>query len=60
MAENREQLSGFVREGLPQLEALLRDSRATAQQITELSESLTENPSRLIYQPSPSGVTIPP
>jgi phospholipid/cholesterol/gamma-HCH transport system substrate-binding protein len=60
VTENREQLSGFVREGLPQLEALLRDSRATAEQISALSQSLRENPSRLIYQPRTSGVTIPP
>jgi phospholipid/cholesterol/gamma-HCH transport system substrate-binding protein len=60
VGENRAQLSGFVRDGLPQLEALLRDSRAAAQQISELSESLRENPSRLIYQQPVTGVTIPP
>jgi len=60
VGENRAQLSGFVREGLPQLEALLRDSRAAAQQISELSESLRENPSRLIYQQPVTGVSIPP
>jgi phospholipid/cholesterol/gamma-HCH transport system substrate-binding protein len=60
VAENGEQLSGFVREGLPQVEALLRDSRAAAQQITELSRSLADNPSRLLYRPVPSGIEIPP
>jgi len=60
LGENRAQLSGFVREGVPQLEALLRDSRAAAQQISELSESLRENPSRLIYQQPVTGVSIPP
>ena len=59
-AENRAQLTGFVSEGLPQLEALLRDSRAAVRQIDDLSRSLNENPSRLIYQPAVSGVTIPP
>jgi len=59
-AENREQLHGFVAEGLPQLEALLRDSRAAAQQIGELSRGLSEDPSRLLYQPATGGVTIPP
>jgi phospholipid/cholesterol/gamma-HCH transport system substrate-binding protein len=58
--ENRAQLSSFVSEGLPQFQALLRDSRQAAQQIDRLSRSLNENPSRLIYQPQPSGVTIPP
>jgi phospholipid/cholesterol/gamma-HCH transport system substrate-binding protein len=58
--QNRDQLSAFVNEGLPQLEALLRDSRDAAQQISELSIGLRENPSRLIYQPPANGVTIPP
>jgi phospholipid/cholesterol/gamma-HCH transport system substrate-binding protein len=59
-AENRDQLSFFVSEGLPQFEALVRDGRAAAQQISELSRSLRENPSRLIYQPPANGMVIPP
>lgn len=59
-AENRAQLSGFVSEGLPQLEALLRDSRQAVAQIDLLSRDLDEDPSRLIYRPAASGVTIPP
>jgi phospholipid/cholesterol/gamma-HCH transport system substrate-binding protein len=57
---NRDQLDSFVSQGLPQVEALLRDSRAAAQQISELSRGLREDPSRLIYQPLARGVTIPP
>jgi phospholipid/cholesterol/gamma-HCH transport system substrate-binding protein len=57
--ENRSGLHTFVTEGLPQLEALVRESRATARQIEELSRSLKENPARLIYQPAPAGVEIP-
>jgi phospholipid/cholesterol/gamma-HCH transport system substrate-binding protein len=59
-AENREQLSGFVSDGVPQLEGLLRDGRAAVQQIDALSRTLNDNPSRLIYQPQASGVSIPP
>ena len=59
-AENRAQLTSFISEGLPQFEALLRDSRAAVREIDDLSRTLNENPSRLIYQPPPSGVTIPP
>jgi phospholipid/cholesterol/gamma-HCH transport system substrate-binding protein len=59
-AENRDQLSGFVTQGLPQFEAFLRDGRAAAQQLSELSRGLRENPSRLIYQSPATGVTIPP
>jgi phospholipid/cholesterol/gamma-HCH transport system substrate-binding protein len=60
VAENRDQLNGFVRGGLPQLELLLRDSRAAAQEIRDLSRSLRDNPSQLIYQPAVNGVMIPP
>jgi phospholipid/cholesterol/gamma-HCH transport system substrate-binding protein len=60
VAENRDQISGFVRGGLPQLELLLRDSRAAAQEIRDLSRSLRDNPSQLIYQPAANGVAIPP
>jgi len=60
VAENRDQISGFVRGGLPQLELLLRDSRAAAQEIRDLSRSLRDNPSQLLYQPPANGVVIPP
>lgn len=60
VTENRDQLSGFVRRGLPQIESLLHDSRAAAQEIRDLSRSLRDNPSQLIYQPGASGVVIPP
>ena len=43
VAENREQISGFVRGGLPQLELLLRDSRSAAQEIRDLSRSLRDS-----------------
>ncbi|MGC2459811.1 MAG: MlaD family protein [Steroidobacteraceae bacterium] len=60
VTENRDQLSGFVRSDLPQIESLLHDSRAAAQEIRDLSRSLRDNPSQLIYQPGASGVVIPP
>jgi phospholipid/cholesterol/gamma-HCH transport system substrate-binding protein len=58
--ENRDQLNGFVRAGLPQLEMLLHDSRAAAQEFRDLSRSLRDNPSQLIYQPAANGVVIAP
>ncbi|HEX4052403.1 MAG TPA: MlaD family protein [Steroidobacteraceae bacterium] len=60
MAQNGEQISGLVRDGVPQLEGLLRDTRAAAQQIDGLARSLRDDPSKLLYQPSRHGVTIPP
>jgi phospholipid/cholesterol/gamma-HCH transport system substrate-binding protein len=59
-AENRAELSGFIAVGLPQFEALLRDTRTAAQQVTELSRNLNDNPSLLIYQPPAAGMVIPP
>jgi phospholipid/cholesterol/gamma-HCH transport system substrate-binding protein len=58
--ENRQELSGFMREGLPQVQSLVRDSREAVQEFRDLSRSLKENPSRIIYQPPPAGVEIPP
>jgi phospholipid/cholesterol/gamma-HCH transport system substrate-binding protein len=60
VAENREQFSGFVRDGLPQVDMLLHDSRQAAQEIRDLSRSLRVNPSQLLYQPAAGGVAIPP
>ncbi len=60
MNTNGAQLSDLVHDGIPQLESLLRESRAAVQQIDDLARSLRENPSSLIYQPPRAGVTIPP
>ena len=60
LEENRDQLNAFVRGGLPQIELLLRDSRAAAQEFRDLSRSLRDNPSQLIYQPAANGLVIPP
>lgn len=58
--ENRDQISDFFAQGLPQAEALLRDSRSAAQQLGALTRELRENPSSLIYQRPSAGVSIPP
>jgi phospholipid/cholesterol/gamma-HCH transport system substrate-binding protein len=60
MAQNGDQISGLLRDGVPQLEGLLRDTRAAAQQIDGLARSLRDDPSKLLYQPARHGVTIPP
>lgn len=59
IGDNRQELRAFTREGLPELERLVRDGRAAAQEIRALSRSLRENPSQLLYQPSAQGVEIP-
>jgi phospholipid/cholesterol/gamma-HCH transport system substrate-binding protein len=59
MTDHREDLGLFLRDGLPEMERLLRDSRSAAQEFRELSRSLKADPSQLIYEPSYRGVEIP-
>ncbi len=57
--ENRGDLRAFTREGLPEFERLLREARTATQEFTELSRSLQDEPSRLLYQPNYHGVEVP-
>lgn len=59
LGDNRAGVQSFVQGGLPQAEALLRESRATAEELRQLARSLRSDPSRLLYQPAPAGVEIP-
>jgi hypothetical protein len=59
IGDNRQDLRSFTRDGLPELERLLREGRAAAEEIRELSSSLRENPSQLLYQQRQVGVEIP-
>jgi len=59
IGDNRQDLRSFTRDGLPELERLLREGRAAAQELRELSTSLRENPSQLLYQPKQVGMEIP-
>jgi phospholipid/cholesterol/gamma-HCH transport system substrate-binding protein len=59
MTEHREDVGLFLRDSLPEMERLLRDSRRAAQEFRELSRSLKADPSQLLYEPSYRGVEIP-
>ncbi len=59
VAENHDSLSGFAQDGLPQLQRTLEEARDAATEFRELSRSLKENPSRLIYRPAEAGVEVP-
>jgi phospholipid/cholesterol/gamma-HCH transport system substrate-binding protein len=59
VADNQPGLSQFTRQSLPQLENLVRESEAAAREVRDLSRSLKNNPSQLIYQPSYRGVEVP-
>ena len=59
MTDHRQDLGLFLRDSLPEIERLLRDSRTAAQEFRELSRSLKADPSQLLYEPSYKGVEIP-
>jgi phospholipid/cholesterol/gamma-HCH transport system substrate-binding protein len=59
IAENRADVRSFTRASLPEIESFVREGRAAAKDIRQLSESLRQNPSQLLYQPAPAGVKIP-
>lgn len=59
LAENREGVAGFTRDGLPELERTLREARAAAEQFGELADSLQRDPSRILYRSPEGGVQVP-
>jgi phospholipid/cholesterol/gamma-HCH transport system substrate-binding protein len=58
--ENRQDIRSFTREGLPELERFLREGRSAAREFRDLSRSLRDDPSQILYQPPRQGVEIPP
>jgi phospholipid/cholesterol/gamma-HCH transport system substrate-binding protein len=54
------QLGHFSEQGLFELERLVRETRSAAREFRDLSRSLRENPSQILYEPPPSGVEIKP
>lgn len=59
IAESQRDVRAFARDGLPEFEQLLRESRDAAGEFRLLVRTLRENPSQLVYEPPPSGVEIP-
>jgi len=59
IAENRQDIRSFTRQGLPEIERFVREGRAAARDIRELSNSLRDNPAQLLYQTPQRGVEIP-
>lgn len=53
------QLGHFSEHGLFELERLVRETRSAAREFRDLSRSLRENPSQILYEPPESGVEIP-
>ncbi|MEO8315017.1 MAG: MlaD family protein [Pseudomonadota bacterium] len=57
--ENRSTVTGFANEGLPQLQRTIEEARSAAESFRELSRSLKDNPSQLIYKREQGGVEVP-
>jgi phospholipid/cholesterol/gamma-HCH transport system substrate-binding protein len=51
-------ISRFTQQSLPEFEQLLRESRQAARDFRDLSRSLKQNPSQLIYEPNYRGVEV--
>jgi phospholipid/cholesterol/gamma-HCH transport system substrate-binding protein len=58
-AENRSDLRAFTRDSLPEVDRTLREARAAADEVRALMHQLSEDPSRVLYQPRSRGVEIP-
>jgi phospholipid/cholesterol/gamma-HCH transport system substrate-binding protein len=59
VAENQASITRFSDQGLAELQQLIRDGRQAAQEFRELTRTVRENPSQLIYEPRHTGVEIP-
>jgi phospholipid/cholesterol/gamma-HCH transport system substrate-binding protein len=59
VAQNEPGVSQFAQQGLPELEKLLRETRQAVRDFRDLSRSLKQNPSQLIYEPTYKGLEVP-
>jgi phospholipid/cholesterol/gamma-HCH transport system substrate-binding protein len=59
VADNEPGISRFTNQSLPEFEQLLRESRQAARDFRDLSRSLKQNPSQLIYEPTYGGIEVP-
>jgi phospholipid/cholesterol/gamma-HCH transport system substrate-binding protein len=59
IAESEPHLTRFTRQSLPEVEQLLRESRAAARDFRDLTRSLKQNPTQLIYESGEHGVELP-
>jgi len=57
--DNRSSVTSFTQQGLPQLQRTLEEARGAAESFRDLTKSLKDNPSQLIYQRERGGVEVP-
>jgi phospholipid/cholesterol/gamma-HCH transport system substrate-binding protein len=58
VTDNEPVVTRFTHQSLPEFEQLLRESRQAARDFRDLSRSLKQNPSQLIYEPNYRGVEV--
>ena len=58
LSKNEEGVGRFVDNGLTELNELIIDARTALNEVSELAQTLKEDPSQLIYQPQESGVEL--
>jgi phospholipid/cholesterol/gamma-HCH transport system substrate-binding protein len=58
VTENEPGISRFTNQGLPEFEQLLRESREAARDFRDLSRTLKQNPSQLLYESTYRGVEV--
>ncbi|HEY8539961.1 MAG TPA: MlaD family protein [Steroidobacteraceae bacterium] len=56
--QSETQLGNFTEQGLFELQRLVREARSAAREFRDLSRSLRDNPSQILYEPPESGVPI--
>ena len=59
VTENEPGLTQFTTESLPQFEQLLREAQEASREFSDLSRSLRQNPSQLLYESNYHGVELP-
>jgi len=59
VTENEPGLSRFTQQSLPEFDRLLREAQDAARDFSDLSRSLKQNPSQLLYEPNYHGVELP-
>ena len=59
IAQNQGDISAFTRDGLPQLQRTLEEARAAAESFHDLTRTLRDDPSAILYQAPPRGVKVP-
>ena len=59
VTDNEPGISRFTNQSLPEFEQLLREGRAAARDFRDLSRTLKQNPSQLLYESKYRGVEVP-